>query len=253
MSLSNQRKLVQRLLNKQEALLSFHEITFREMESRLSKYKGMIESLKNETLSLRGMIDADSGQPSDFSLEPQQVKIYLTHKLISWMFFKIVCVNELNPKTVASDMLDLLRATYLPLILKPMVDFDFGYDIPQSFYESRPGDFAQFIVLGRILLKNFLSEVGTSHLNEKSHWEEYSNRVHSWLVTEGLPLLYGVGDDEWYYTNPLTWEEYFNGGVNSEGYVLTAESYLEKYNQYVPTDFSPIERSLTDKMVELNP
>lgn len=255
MSLRNKKRLIQKILNKQEALLSFHDVTVRGLESRLAKYKGMIESIKKETQELRQIIETESevsrSNPSEPLSDTQQIRIFSTHKLMSWMFLQIVCVNELNPKVVASDMMDLLRATYLPLILRPMVDFDYGYEIPENFYEARPGDFAKFILDGRILLSDFLKEIGSSHLNEERNWGVYSNRVHSWLVTEGFPLLYGVGDDEWYETEPLTWGQYFNEGENSKGYVLTAESYLEKYNQFIPTDFSLIERSLTDKMVEL--
>lgn len=257
MSLRNKKRLIQKILNKQEALLSFHDVTVRGLESRLTKYKGMIESMREETQELRKIMETESvgstpqSNPLESLSDTQQVRIFSTHKLMSWMFLQIVCVNELNPKVVASDMMDLLRATYLPLILRPMVDFEYGYEIPENFYEARPGDFAKFILNGRILLSDFLKEIGNSHLNEERNWEGYANRVHSWLVTEGFPLLYGVGDDEWYETEPLTWGQYFNEGENSKGYVLTAESYLEKYNHLIPTDFSSIERSLTDKMVEL--
>lgn len=240
--------VLKKIINKQEGLRSYHENTMKDVTSRLERYSEVIGSMDREIEELRGLLEEDESRDEEGGSQENLCEVEMdgcrTHLLYSWLFNQIVCINETNPDSVAGDMLDLLKCSYYPVILLPMVDYNYSYEIPESFFHSRPQDFAEFIIEGRLLLSRFLSEVGSGFLTSESHWEEYSNRVHSWLVSWGFPLLYGATDEGWATTEPMPREEYFRIPDGDHGYIVTADSYVEKYRGSLSVDFTIISEYL---------
>lgn len=216
--------LLNSIVNKYNSVSSYLNNTNKICKERMDKCEDSLLALGKEIEELKEDILANP--PRSIEVEEEESggrrELAKTHILYSWLFSQITCISQENPHTVASDMRDLLSASYRPMILLPLVEEgEEEYIIPESFYLARPKDFADFILSGRSLLKVFLSETD-SFLNIPERWEEYSSRVSSWLSNEGLPLLYGAKDERWVYSEPMTYGEYYN---ELHDYVITADSY----------------------------